>query len=134
MALLSTEGLAPLPRADRTEGAGRAIAAFIAGSGLVPGDRLPTERQLMDALAVGRSTVREVIRKLQALGILESRKGSGTYLLRAISPTAIHMPLTIDTGVLRDRLLQTLDVRRGIEVEASALAAERATAGDLAAI
>lgn len=88
----------------------------------------------MQTLAVGRSTVREVIRKLQALGVVESRKGSGTYLLRATSADAIHMPLMIDTAGLRDRLLQTLDVRRGLEGEVSALAAVRATPEDIAHI
>jgi DNA-binding FadR family transcriptional regulator len=109
----------------------RAIADFIARSNLQPGSRLPTERQLMASLAVGRSTVREVIRKLQALGVVESRKGSGTYLVRTLSADAIHLPLTIDASTLRDRLLQTLDVRRGLEVEASALAAQRRTPEDI---
>jgi GntR family transcriptional regulator, transcriptional repressor for pyruvate dehydrogenase complex len=127
-------GLAPLPSADRADDVMRAIAGFIANSGIRPGDRLPTERQLMAALAVGRSTVREVIRQLQALGVVESRKGSGTYLLRATSADAIHMPLVIDTAGLRDRLLQTLDVRRGLEGEASTLAALRATPEDIAVI
>ncbi len=112
----------------------RAIADFIARSNLQPGSRLPTERQLMASLAVGRSTVREVIRKLQALGVVESRKGSGTYLVRALSADAIHLPLTIDASTLRNRLLQTLDVRRGLEVEASALAAQRRTPEDIAII
>jgi GntR family transcriptional regulator, transcriptional repressor for pyruvate dehydrogenase complex len=85
----------------------------------------------MKALAVGRSTVREVIRQLQALGIVESRRGSGTYLLRSVSADTIHVPLSIDTTHLRDALLQTLDVRRGLEVEASALAARRRTAKDI---
>ncbi|SDR46679.1 transcriptional regulator, GntR family [Rhizobiales bacterium GAS191] len=134
MRVASTDGLSPLPSADRAESVMRAIAAFIARSSLRPGERLPTERQMMESLAVGRSTVREVIRKLQALGIVESRKGSGTYLLRPISADAIHMPLVIDTAKLRDRLLQTLDVRRGLEVEASALAALRRTPKDLVII
>ena len=112
----------------------RAIAGFIGESGLKPGDRLPTERELMQSLAVGRSTVREVIRKLQAQGVVESRKGDGTYLLRTTSPGAIHIPLLLDTATLRNRLLQTLDVRRGLEIEASALAAERADERDLAEI
>ncbi|WP_448151270.1 FadR/GntR family transcriptional regulator [Labrys miyagiensis] len=112
----------------------RAIGGFIASSGLQPGDRLPTERQLMQSLAVGRSTVREVIRKLQALGVVESRKGSGTYLLRGMSADTIHVPLVIDATLLRDRLLQTLDVRRGLEGEASALAALRATPDDIVVI
>jgi GntR family transcriptional repressor for pyruvate dehydrogenase complex len=112
----------------------RAIAAHIADARLRPGSRLPTERQLMGSLGVGRSTVREVIRKLQALGVVESRKGSGTYLMRAVSADAVHLPLTIDASTLRDRLLQTLDVRRGLEVEASALAALRRTEADLAVL
>lgn len=129
-----TGGLSPLPSSDRVDDVMRAIAGFIAKAELKAGDRLPTERQMMESLSVGRSTVREVIRKLQALGVVESRKGSGTYLLRALSAQAIHMPLVIDTEHLRDRLLQTLDVRRGLELEASALAALRARPEDLAEI
>ena len=76
--------LKPLPSADRAEGVMSALASYIARSRLKPGDRLPAERALMEGLAVGRSTVREVIRQLQALGIVESRRGSGTYLLRSV--------------------------------------------------
>jgi GntR family transcriptional regulator, transcriptional repressor for pyruvate dehydrogenase complex len=123
--------LKPLPRSDRAESVMNALAGYIARARLKPGERLPAERELMEALAVGRSTVREVIRQLQALGIVESRKGSGTYLLRSVTADTIHVPLSIDTTHLRDALLQTLDVRRGLEVEASALAALRRTARDL---
>ena len=127
-----TDGLAPLPSADRAAAVTRALARFIAGADLKPGDRLPTERSLMQSLAVGRSTVREVMRQFQARGVVESRKGSGTFLLRALSTDTIHVPLTIDAGALRDRLLQTLAVRRGLEVEASAVAALRAEPADIA--
>jgi GntR family transcriptional repressor for pyruvate dehydrogenase complex len=129
-----TIALKPLPSADRAEGVMSALAGYIARARLKPGQRLPAERELMEALAVGRSTVREVIRQLQALGIVESRRGSGTYLLRSVSADTIHVPLSINTTRLRDALLQTLDVRRGLEVEASALAALRRTAKDLKAI
>src|SRR5689334_2787089 len=123
--------LKPLPRTDRAQSVMTAMADYIARSGLKPGDRLPAERELMTALEVGRSTVREVIRQLQALGIVESRKGSGTYLLRLVSADTIHLPLSFDASHLRDALLQTLDVRRGLEAEASALAALRRTPEDL---
>ena len=129
-----TGSLAPLPAADRTAAVTRAVARFIDESRLQPGDRLPTERSLMASLAVGRSTVREVMRQFQARGIVESRKGSGTFLLRPFSADAVHVPLTIDAATLRDRLLQTLAVRRGLEVEASAVAALRAEAADVAAM
>jgi len=126
--------LRPLPTSDRAESVMSALAGYIARSRLKPGERLPAERELMEAMAVGRSTVREVIRQLQALGIVESRRGSGTYLLRSVSADTIHVPLSIDTKHLRDALLQTLDVRRGLEVEASALAALRHNSKDLKVI
>jgi GntR family transcriptional repressor for pyruvate dehydrogenase complex len=128
----TTASLAPLPAVDRNESVIRALAEFIAAAELQAGDRLPTERAIMQALSVGRSTVREAMRQFQALGVIESRKGSGTYLLRALSAGSIHVPLIIDAGALRDRLLQTLEVRRGLEVEASAVAAARAHAADVA--
>lgn len=123
--------LLPLPTADRAQQVIAALADYIARSRLVPGDRLPAERELMQALAVGRSTIREVIRHFQALGVVEARKGSGTYLLRTISGTTIHMPLSMETAHLRDALLQTLEVRRGIEAEAGMIAALRRTDADL---
>ncbi len=126
--------LAPLPTVDRARSVMHALADWIDRAALKPGDRLPAERELMAALAVGRSTVREVIRQLQALGIVESRKGSGTYLLRTVSAATVHMPLSMETPRLRDALLQTLDVRRGLEGEASALAALRHTEDDLRVI
>lgn len=128
---LSVPGLSPLPASDRAGTVMKALADYIAHSGLKPGERLPTERELMQSLAVGRSTVREVIRQFQALGIMETRKGSGTYLLRGISSDTIHMPLSIDAGTLREGLLATLDIRRGLEAEAGALAALRRTQADL---
>ena len=108
------------------------MIGLIGSAKLRPGDQLPTERQLMAALAVGRSTVREAISRFQALGVLEARKGCGTFLVRAVSPDTIHLPLTIDAIALRDRLLQTLEVRRGLEVEAGAAAARHASAEDIA--
>ncbi len=88
----------------------------------------------MAALAVGRSTIREAIRHFQALGVIEARKGSGTYLLKPISAATIHMPLSFDPAQLRDALLQSLEVRRGIEAEASMVAARKRTAEDLVII
>ncbi|KQY13744.1 FadR/GntR family transcriptional regulator [Rhizobium sp. Root482] len=126
--------LRPLPPADRVRQVTAAVADYIQRSGLKPGDRLPAERELMATLAVGRSTIREVIRHFQALGVVEARKGSGTYLLRAVSGTTIHMPLSLETAHLRDLLLKTLEVRRGIEAEAGMVAARMRTAHDLTVI
>ena len=119
---------------DRARQVTDALANYIATAQLQAGDRLPAERELMTALAVGRSTIREAIRHFQALGVIEARKGSGTYLLKPISAATIHMPLSFDPAQLRDALLQSLEVRRGIEAEASMVAARKRTAEDLVVI
>nr|WP_245198211.1 FadR/GntR family transcriptional regulator [Jiella mangrovi] len=107
------------------------MGEFVANTGLSVGDKLPSEHEIMAALGVGRSTVREAIRQLQALGVVETRKGLGTFLKSRVSGSTVHLPLHVDTGQLRDALQQTLEVRRGLEAEASALAATRASAEDI---
>lgn len=124
----------PLPPMDRARQVTEALASYIDRANLKAGDRMPAERELMSALAVGRSTIREAIRHFQALGVIESRKGSGTYLLKPITTATVHMPLSFDAAHLRDVLLQTLEVRRGIECEAAMLAAVRRTPEDLVVI
>jgi DNA-binding FadR family transcriptional regulator len=127
-----TGGLAPLPTVDRKSAILEALASFIERTGLRPGEQLPSERELMEALRVGRSTIREVIRHWLALDIVEVRKGSGTFLKRPVSATTVYLPLSIVAE--RDALLQTLEVRRGLETEAGALAALRATGSDIETI
>jgi DNA-binding FadR family transcriptional regulator len=90
--------------------------------------RIPTEPELVEALNVGRGTVREAVRALAHAGLLEVRRGDGTYV-RARSELS---------GALRRELSATThdhvqEVRRAIEVEAARLAARRATAADLEA-
>lgn len=114
--------------------ANKAMASYIEAAHLKRGDRLPAERELMDALGVGRSTIREVIGRLQALGVVESRKGSGTFLLKPINAETVHMPISLHRGNRREGLLQTLEIRRGIETAASELAALRRTSDDLVRI
>ncbi|HLP66000.1 MAG TPA: FadR/GntR family transcriptional regulator [Rhizobium sp.] len=124
--------IAPLPPMDRARQVTESLARYIDQARLAAGARLPAERELMAALGVGRSTIREVIRHFQALGVMETRKGSGTYLLKPITSATIHMPLSVETASVRDALLQTLEVRRGIECEACMVAARRRTAKDIA--
>ena len=104
-------GLAPLPSVDRKSAILDALVAYIEHRRLRPGEQLPSERELMEALRVGRSTVREVIRHWLALDIVEVRKGSGTFLKRPVTAKTVYLPLSIVAE--RDALLQTLEVRRG---------------------
>ncbi|AOS62615.1 FadR/GntR family transcriptional regulator [Actinoalloteichus hymeniacidonis] len=90
------------------------------------GSRIPTEPELVEALGVGRNTVREAVRALAHAGLLEVRQGDGTYV-RATSELSGAVR-RLYTSELRD----VLETRRAIEVEAARLAAARRTEEELA--
>lgn len=108
------------------------LTEFIAAAGYEAGARLPAERELAERLQVGRSTIREALKRWEALGVVEMRKGSGTYLRASVDPDAIHLPLTIQRQ--RDSLLRTLDIRRALEAEAAALVATKGSDAAIAEI
>jgi len=102
-----------------------AIAGYIAERGLQPGERLPAERELCERLKVSRPTLREALRRWAALGIVDMRVGSGTYLRVPVAPGAVHFGLTVQLE--HQHLQRTLELRRALEAEAAELAAARAT-------
>ncbi len=110
------------------------LASYVEKSALVPGAKLPTERKLCDVLGVGRSTVREALKRWEALGIVEMRQGSGVYLKVAVSPDLMHVPLLLARPSKVRNLLQILQVRRALEGEAAAVCATSASPEDVAAI
>ncbi|MCV7177916.1 FadR/GntR family transcriptional regulator [Mycolicibacterium sphagni] len=89
------------------------------------GSRIPTEPGLATALGVGRNTVREAVRALAHSGILEVRRGDGTYV-RATSEISGAL-----NRMCGSRLREVLQVRRCLEVEAARLAAVARTDDDL---
>jgi GntR family transcriptional repressor for pyruvate dehydrogenase complex len=100
-------------------------------SRLEPGEALPSEGQLAEALGVSRLSVREATRTLQARGLLEISKGRRP---RVAAPNGSVVGDFFNSAVRRDprALLDLLDVRRALEVHIAALAARRATNGDIA--
>ncbi|WP_203361496.1 GntR family transcriptional regulator [Bacillus sp. REN10] len=56
------------------------IRQIILDDGLIPGDKLPSERELSERLSVARSSVREALRALELLGLIETKRGEGTFL------------------------------------------------------
>jgi GntR family transcriptional repressor for pyruvate dehydrogenase complex len=129
----ATVNLAPIQTQTRDQAVLKALAAFTTSTGLQPGARLPTERVLAERLAVSRGTIREALKQWESLGIVEMRKGSGSYLLRPVSPQSLHLPLIVE-GQDLPNLLHMLEVRRALEAEAAAICAERAGAADIAVI
>lgn len=95
-----------------------------------PGQRLPSERQLTQALATSRSTVREAIKSLSLLGLLEVRQGSGTYVSKYSSD---FLPRVIEWGLLLEEpnVVDLIEAREYVEVVVAGLAAERRDERDL---
>jgi GntR family transcriptional regulator, transcriptional repressor for pyruvate dehydrogenase complex len=94
------------------------------------GERLPSERALAETFGVGRSAVREALKSLSLLGLLEIRQGDGTYLR---NDTSTLLPQVIQWGLLLDRqsITDLMDARRAVEVGLAELAALRRTDEDL---
>lgn len=107
------------------------IVELVRSGRLKPGDRLPGENQLAMEFRVSRPCVREALRILEAVGIVEVQRGKGCYVLGS--------PDGIDSGALwrswlssfQGEVLALLEVREAVEAKVAALAAERASQSHL---
>ncbi len=103
------------------------LVEHIQSGALQPGDKLPSERQLVQILGVGRSSVREALQGLVMMGLVEARPGHGSYVksnLHSYIPDLYNPDLS--DNLQREMRLQLIEARRMIEVEIAAQAAERA--------
>lgn len=100
------------------------IAREIRSGRLGPGTRLPTEHELRTALGVSRTVVREAVAALRAEGLVITRQGAGVFVA-----DESRAPFRIGPDGLSsiEDVLHVMELRLAIEVEAAALAAERAT-------
>jgi GntR family transcriptional repressor for pyruvate dehydrogenase complex len=104
----------------------RALEERIRGGVLRPGDRLPSETELEKEFRVSRTVVREGLQALKSRGMLESRRGSGTYVAMP-SRDLIGKSLSLYATLQRDgiRYLELMDLRILVETEAARLLAHR---------
>jgi GntR family transcriptional repressor for pyruvate dehydrogenase complex len=96
-----------------------------------PGQKLPSERDIAAQLRVGRPAVREAIKALCMLEVLDSRRGAGTFV-RSLSALTDGWPVQLRPKELQFDMIELLEVRRMIEPPAAALAAARANPAQLA--
>jgi DNA-binding FadR family transcriptional regulator len=123
--------LAPLdPPGNLAEQVIARLANDIRSGRLEPGARLPTEQALTSALGVSRTVVREAVAALRADGLVVTRRGSGAYVA---DPAAGPFRIAAPKATLSD-VLEVMELRLAVEVEAAALAAERANRRQVAAI
>ena len=107
------------------------IHRLILDGSLKPGDKLPPERELAEKFDVSRSSVRDAIRSLELVGLVEPRQGEGT-VVRAVSAESLINPLTTMLVRKRELVGELVDVRRMIEPPLAARAAAHASAEEIA--
>jgi GntR family transcriptional regulator, transcriptional repressor for pyruvate dehydrogenase complex len=129
-----TEAIRPMTvgRPAVTDAAIEKLKAMIVSGELRPGQRLPREADLATTLGLSRNSLREAVRALSLMRILDVRQGDGTYVSTLTSDSLLEaMNFIIDFH--RDTsVLEMLEVRRILEPAASANAAVRASADDIA--
>lgn len=77
------------------------------------GDRLPTEREMVKVLGVSRSSLRESLKGLKSLGVLQSRQGSGIYL--SVVPSVMVSSVLV---IQREKIMEMLQIREALEMKA----------------
>lgn len=125
--------LVPIPRLTITDQIVERITAFILDERMRPGDKLPSERELMVRLGVGRSSLREAIKTLSAIGVVVVQIGDGMYVGSG-QAAVLTKPLSWGLLIGDHTVREVIEARRLVEMELSAFAAARATDEELAAI
>ncbi|MGN6769618.1 MAG: FadR/GntR family transcriptional regulator [Rhizobiaceae bacterium] len=122
--------LEPIRQRTATEAVAQQLIHLISSGAMSAGDKLPAERDLAEQLHVGRTTVREALKLLTLSGVLETRRGDGTYVRQkywSFVADQIKWPTLLRPVDIED----LMEVRAPIEVRSARLAALRATETDL---
>ena len=123
-----------MDRASVTDEAIERIRGLIVSGEWGPGTRLPREADLAKQLGLSRNSLREAVRALSITRVLEVRQGDGTYV-SSLEPGELLEPTLSATHLLRGRtVLELFEVRRMLEPEAAAVAAQRADADVIGAL
>ena len=118
--------IAPIKSTRIYEEIVRQVKQMIAEGRLKSGDRLPPERDLAEKFVVSRTSVREALRVLESLGLIEIRAGEGTFV-RGVSVESLIEPLALVMAAQREAIGELFEARRVLEPAIAALAAGRAT-------
>lgn len=126
-------GLEPIKRTRIPDEIADRLRALIVDGSFTKDEPLPSERALAKRLHVSRSSVRDAFRRLEVIGLLETRHGQGTFL-HELSVDNVVTPMASVLTFNRARQDDLMDARRAFEPAVARMAAARATATDLAAI
>jgi GntR family transcriptional repressor for pyruvate dehydrogenase complex len=123
----------PVKKSAIAEEIASRILSLIRERELRAGERLPPERELAAMLGVSRPSLREALRALSIMNVIEMRQGDGTYVT-SLEPGLLSEPLDFIFSIDDSTFLQLFEARKVVEVGIVALAAERITDEQIAAL
>jgi GntR family transcriptional regulator, transcriptional repressor for pyruvate dehydrogenase complex len=123
----------PVPRGSLVAFVVKRIKEALLSGEINPGDFLPPEAELAKNLNVGKSSVREALKMLQALGVVEVRRGQGTAICKEPGEESIN-PLVFQLLMEKRRMQDLIDLRMIFEPGITVLAMKRATAAEIETI
>lgn len=124
--------LEPITKTRLSEEAVKRIRSYIQDQNLQPGGKLPAERELSQYLQISRNSVREALRILEIIGVIEVRPGSGAYIRDWSGDLTASLSSWLPQS--RATLREHFEIRQLLEPRAAALSAERASTESLASL
>lgn len=106
------------------------IEGMITNGILKKGDRLPSERELVEQLGISRASIREALRSLEIIGLIESKQGEGNFIRENFDNTLFE-PLSIMFMLNDCKIEEIFELRKVIEIETAALAAKKITTEEI---
>jgi GntR family transcriptional regulator, transcriptional repressor for pyruvate dehydrogenase complex len=125
--------LPKITRGTLAEQVSERLLEYIDAQRLKPGDLLPSETSLASSFGVSRPVIREALKNLEGKGIVEIVNGKGA-LIRPIDSDPLRLFFQRAMMMERSTILELMEVRKGLEVQAAVLAAQRRDEKDLQAI
>ncbi|WP_275785889.1 FadR/GntR family transcriptional regulator [Pararhizobium gei] len=122
---MSTLAKSEIPTGTLTMRLGETLRRAIAAGQFPPGTKLPSEARLSEAHGVSRTVVREAIAALRADGLVEAKQGAGVFVLESTPPSGSFLSLQVIDPARVSSMIELLELRTAIEVEAAGLAALR---------
>jgi DNA-binding FadR family transcriptional regulator len=124
--------LNPIKRKRLSESAIDEIKNFISSNNLKEGSQLPSERELVSRLQISRGSLREALRILEIMGLVEVRPGKGIFVRQVSGDLVVPLPSWVNK--YKDAIYKHFETRLILEPEVAALAARRITEDEIRAI
>ncbi len=123
-------GVAKLSKRNHYEEITEQLKRLITEGKLRVGDKLPSTKELSEQFGVGRSTTREALSALKAMGLIEIRQGGGCRVISS-APSEVELPELASLRMNRETVLELLEARESLEVSNASIAAVKRTPEDL---